>query len=43
MNSRKKALAKINAVSHDYPNLAKPYNIDTLNRWVDLAIKEFNT
>ncbi len=29
MNSRKKALARINAVSHDYPNLAKPYNIDT--------------
>ena len=29
MNSRKKALAKINTVSHDYPNQAKPYNIDT--------------
>ncbi|MBE6413405.1 MAG: glutamine synthetase type III [Verrucomicrobiaceae bacterium] len=29
MNSRKKALARINTVSHDYPNQAKPYNIDT--------------
>lgn len=31
----------MNAGSDIY--LPKPYNIDTLNRWVDLAIKEFNT